>query len=204
MKIYTKTGDQGETGLFGGARLSKADMRVAAYGDVDAPLLSPEEAAAHALAMSTAGAEEGPIGQVDLLQPLRTDLLLRSINERFTFLRERFTNGAFVHADGSPWTPTERRALARIEELPPVAPELRVALAPVPLRCAPFETGYYTPARALDFDRNACSTVRPQEVIQVLASWPGGLRLARTRYAIGFLNADATLSAPLPVEHERA
>ena len=35
MKIYTKTGDAGETGLFGGRRVSKADARVAAYGDVD-------------------------------------------------------------------------------------------------------------------------------------------------------------------------
>jgi cob(I)alamin adenosyltransferase len=35
LKIYTKTGDSGETGLFGGARVSKADPRVAAYGDVD-------------------------------------------------------------------------------------------------------------------------------------------------------------------------
>ena len=35
MKIYTKTGDSGETGLFGGVRVSKADPRVAAYGDVD-------------------------------------------------------------------------------------------------------------------------------------------------------------------------
>jgi cob(I)alamin adenosyltransferase len=35
MKIYTKTGDRGDTGLFGGARVSKASMRVAAYGDVD-------------------------------------------------------------------------------------------------------------------------------------------------------------------------
>lgn len=35
MKIYTKTGDAGETGLFGGARVSKASLRVAAYGDVD-------------------------------------------------------------------------------------------------------------------------------------------------------------------------
>ena len=35
MKIYTKTGDSGETGLFGGGRVSKADPRVAAYGDAD-------------------------------------------------------------------------------------------------------------------------------------------------------------------------
>ena len=35
MKIYTKTGDAGETGLLGGARVSKAAPRVAAYGDVD-------------------------------------------------------------------------------------------------------------------------------------------------------------------------
>ena len=35
MKIYTKTGDSGETGLYGGVRVSKADPRVAAYGDVD-------------------------------------------------------------------------------------------------------------------------------------------------------------------------
>ncbi|MBS1680317.1 MAG: cob(I)yrinic acid a,c-diamide adenosyltransferase [Bacteroidetes bacterium] len=35
MKIYTKTGDQGTTGLFGGQRLSKADLRIDAYGTVD-------------------------------------------------------------------------------------------------------------------------------------------------------------------------
>lgn len=35
MKIYTKTGDRGETALFGGGRLSKSEPRIAAYGDVD-------------------------------------------------------------------------------------------------------------------------------------------------------------------------
>ncbi|PHI19361.1 ATP:cob(I)alamin adenosyltransferase [Lewinellaceae bacterium SD302] len=35
MKIYTKTGDAGQTGLFSGRRLSKAELRVEAYGTVD-------------------------------------------------------------------------------------------------------------------------------------------------------------------------
>ncbi|MBL8998050.1 MAG: cob(I)yrinic acid a,c-diamide adenosyltransferase [Gemmatimonadales bacterium] len=35
MKIYTKTGDDGDTGLFGGGRVPKDHARVAAYGDVD-------------------------------------------------------------------------------------------------------------------------------------------------------------------------
>lgn len=35
MKIYTKTGDGGDTGLFGGARVPKDSVRVAAYGEVD-------------------------------------------------------------------------------------------------------------------------------------------------------------------------
>src|SRR5205809_3570575 len=35
MKIYTKTGDAGETGLFAGARVRKDDVRIEAYGTVD-------------------------------------------------------------------------------------------------------------------------------------------------------------------------
>jgi cob(I)alamin adenosyltransferase len=35
MKIYTRTGDRGETALFGGGRVPKDHLRVEAYGDVD-------------------------------------------------------------------------------------------------------------------------------------------------------------------------
>lgn len=35
MKIYTKTGDKGTTGLFGGGRVPKDSPRIAAYGEVD-------------------------------------------------------------------------------------------------------------------------------------------------------------------------
>jgi cob(I)alamin adenosyltransferase len=35
MKIYTKTGDKGETGLFDGTRVKKSNKRIIAYGNID-------------------------------------------------------------------------------------------------------------------------------------------------------------------------
>lgn len=47
MKIYTKTGDRGETALFGGMRVRKDHPRVAAYGTVDELNAHLGTAAAH-------------------------------------------------------------------------------------------------------------------------------------------------------------
>lgn len=35
MKIYTRTGDDGTTGLIGGQRLKKSDLRIESYGTID-------------------------------------------------------------------------------------------------------------------------------------------------------------------------
>lgn len=54
MKIYTKTGDEGMTSLYGGKRVSKDDVRIEAYGTVDelnahiASLISSLESATQA------------------------------------------------------------------------------------------------------------------------------------------------------------
>ena len=63
-KIYTRTGDEGDTGLFGGGRVPKDHPRVEAYGDVD------ELNAAIGLARATA-----PMPRIDeVLVPLQRDL----------------------------------------------------------------------------------------------------------------------------------
>ena len=35
MKVYTKTGDLGDTALYGGQRVSKSDIKIDSYGNVD-------------------------------------------------------------------------------------------------------------------------------------------------------------------------
>ena len=48
MKIYTRTGDKGTTGLLGGVRVPKDALRVCAYGDVDEANATIGAVAAHA------------------------------------------------------------------------------------------------------------------------------------------------------------
>jgi cob(I)alamin adenosyltransferase len=64
MKIYTRTGDTGDTALFGGGRVPKHDPRVSAYGEVD------ELNAALGVALATPPAEF----ETDLLGAIQHDL----------------------------------------------------------------------------------------------------------------------------------
>jgi cob(I)alamin adenosyltransferase len=65
MKIYTKTGDRGETSLLGGDRVRKDSIRVSAYGDVD------EANSAIGLAVSLLGDAD----MCDRLSRIQADLL---------------------------------------------------------------------------------------------------------------------------------
>lgn len=66
MKLYTKTGDDGSTGLFGGARVQKDDCRVVAYGTVD------ETNAAIGLCAAVCTREE----TLSLLRQIQSDLFI--------------------------------------------------------------------------------------------------------------------------------
>jgi cob(I)alamin adenosyltransferase len=66
MRIYTRTGDQGETGLFGGQRVLKSHARVHAVGELD-------ELNA-ALGVCVAGGDDAELHE--LLERLQTDLFV--------------------------------------------------------------------------------------------------------------------------------
>lgn len=66
MKIYTRTGDAGTTGLFGGGRVDKDSVRVEAYGAVD------ELNAALGVARRTVGPDLAAVG--DHIESIQTDL----------------------------------------------------------------------------------------------------------------------------------
>ena len=66
MKIYTGSGDRGKTSLFSGERVSKGDLRIEAYGDVD-------ELNAMLGALAAAGPAEAP-GLGEEIQRIQSDL----------------------------------------------------------------------------------------------------------------------------------
>jgi cob(I)alamin adenosyltransferase len=70
MKIYTKTGDKGETGLIGGSRISKADPRIVAYGAVD------ELNSSIGLAVSFLQSKKQFSDLVDILVQVQNDLFV--------------------------------------------------------------------------------------------------------------------------------
>ena len=78
MRIYTRTGDDGSTGLFGGDRVGKDDLRIEAYGTVD-----------------ELNSWVGRLGTHDAARPLRPMLL--------DIQRELFTLGSHLATTDASW-----------------------------------------------------------------------------------------------------
>jgi len=70
MKIYTKTGDEGHTGLYGGTRVPKSHLRLHAYGTID-------ELNSHiGLALAFEEQHSSGIGLQALLEPIQHELFV--------------------------------------------------------------------------------------------------------------------------------
>jgi cob(I)alamin adenosyltransferase len=107
--IYTRTGDAGQTGLVDGSRVSKADLRIAAIGDVDE--------ANSAIGVATAALADGP----------EREMLARIQNEMFDL-------GADLATPGEDFTPGEmtlRITAAQVERLEQEIDRMNEALAPL-------------------------------------------------------------------------
>ena len=87
MKIYTKTGDKGDTRLMGGKHVSKADPRIVAYGAVDE--LNSSIGLAISFLRSKQSQQQLPLSDIaDVLLQVQNDLekmasALESIIDRF-------------------------------------------------------------------------------------------------------------------------
>lgn len=93
LKIYTKTGDEGQTGLLGGDRVAKTSLRIAAIGDVD-------ELNAH-IGLARVGAPEPIAGELAKIQNLLFDLgaeLAAPIGGKFDFESIRESQIAWLEA----------------------------------------------------------------------------------------------------------
>ena len=115
MKIYTKTGDSGETSLFDNSRVSKADARVDAYGEVD-------ELNACLGAVRAAGVDDEV---APLLESIQKDLFAvgARLADPTARIAERVTKAAVTAADIG-------RLEAAIDRLEAELPALRSFILP--------------------------------------------------------------------------
>lgn len=167
---------------------------------LDRTLLSPEEIAAHDRAVGSSG-EDLPFARLSLAELPAHEIVAREVEERLAFIRERLENGTYVDGSGARIAPAVIARFAAVG-MASLSGELRVTTASVPLRCGRDLGAFYTAptdgsAVDLAFDRNACSTIEAQELVQVLHVEPDGSRLVRTRYALGWVAGDAPLSTAL-------
>lgn len=122
MKIYTRTGDQGDTGLFGGGRVPKDHPRVAAYGDVD------ELNSTIGLVRATAGEEFFD----QLLESIQRDLF--SIGGHLATPDPTRVRKALERAELSPARITEFEQI--MDEADQTLPPLRAFVLPAGTRVA--------------------------------------------------------------------
>jgi cob(I)alamin adenosyltransferase len=91
VRIYTKTGDSGETSLFDNTRVSKSDVRVDAYGEVD-------ELNANLGVVCASGVDADLATEIETIQKELFAIGARLADPR-SRIAERVTKAAIQHAD---------------------------------------------------------------------------------------------------------
>ncbi len=165
--------------------------------DVDDAVLSIEEIDRHNAAVGRRG-DTQVFSQNDLAAEIDVELLSQEIEQRLVAMRTRLIDKKYLDRDEQPIAKERLAAFSPKDLRSILKPNLHVVIDPVLIRCGPLDAGLYAPGGDLTYDRNACSTVRTQEVIQRLAPWGNGMVLVRTRYALGWIASDTGLSPEIP------
>lgn len=165
--------------------------------NVDEAVLSLEEITRHNAAVGRRG-DTQVFSQNDLSAEIDIEVLAQEIEQRLHAMRGRLVEKEYLDRDGQPIAKDRLAAFSPQDLRSIVKPSLHVVIDPILIRCGPVDAGLYAPGGDLTYDRNACSTVRTQEVIQRLASWGNGMFLVRTRYALGWIASEKGLSPEIP------
>jgi hypothetical protein len=163
--------------------------------DLDAPLADAAWKHAHNAAVHGEGGV-GALSAGSLYEPIDETRTLERLNARLEFSHRALAEGSHVAADGAAISVEPHVPFTKWTSIPGRTDELRVMLEPTMLRCTPRPESFYRVPVDLAFDRNNCSAIREGEEVRVLGRWPNGMRLVRTRYALGFIDGSARLGEP--------
>ncbi len=169
------------------------------YGDPDEVLLDAQAVDNHnrALQQPRESGQTLPFGYYDLSKAVDFPALMKELKERIDWLNDRFRDGRYLTIDGGKIAPDSLMKSVDIPQMTDESVRLVVALEPIQIHCAPTTATYFTKALDERFNRNLCSMIRSQEPLQIIADWPNGMRLVRTRYSYGWIPGKASVSAPL-------
>jgi hypothetical protein len=136
--------------------------------------------------------------QRDLTAPLDIAKLEEEVGERRAWARDKLSTHEYVDAAGAPLPASALSILDREVALQAVSPVTRVVLADTLIHCAPMPESFYSVTLDLRLDRNACSVLRAQDVVRVIAEWPNGMKLVEAAYSYGWVPGETPLSPILP------
>ena len=164
--------------------------------DMDEVLLTPDEIQNMNRALRIP--REKYHGQNDFLAPVDYPKLKQSVEDRRVWALDKLGSGFYVRGENQVFTDKELEIFKLQPTIDEAKPQLRVALAEIPIRCAAIGAPFYSKSLDPRIDRNACSNARAQDVVRLIARWPNGMHLVQSRFSFGWIAADAPLSPPIP------
>lgn len=168
--------------------------------ELDERLLTETEIESHRHSIAAELLPDGVEGelraQLDLSAAVDPAKITESLKGRLSYLKGLIEKGSLVTWSGKALSEDELNAFSE-EAHQLIEPTLHIALDEIQLRCAPYRGQLKRLDADLSIDRNACTRVKPQAPLQLLAESPDGLKLVRTRLAIGWISGSDLISESL-------